>query len=250
VKDAAITKAEVEVLGIGAVQQPQSHPSRRHLGNRSDRSVDDHRVAANPVDDTELVGFVVERSVGPEGPILDDDGNVVHAVVMRQTQVITVVYDDEPRQNQVGLSCRVVVGMGMVPERRSGLVDPEGPLPGGTGLDLRLRSAICRARDRQAVPMDRRGCVECVLHDHLHSISATEAEDGSKDGRRVAECPRGLSLVEFVEAGRRLEIYNVSLPSRIDQLGNRQGTAGARSFASGEPRIQHRRRRDDARTQH
>jgi hypothetical protein len=40
-----------------------------------------------------------------------------------------------------------------------------------------------------------------------------------------------------MKAGRRLELDNVSLPSRIDQLRNGQATAAARSFAPAEPRI-------------
>jgi hypothetical protein len=51
-----------------------------------------------------------------------------------------------------------------------------------------------------------------------------------------------------MEAGRHLELDDVSLPGRIDQAGNGQPAAAARSFAPAEPSIQHGRRRDYPRT--
>src|SRR5690348_849857 len=97
--------------------------------------------------------------------------------------------------------------------------------------------------------MDGRGRVECVLHDHLDAISATEAQDGSEDGRGIAERPRGLSLVELMEAGRCPQLDDASDIICIDQPRNGKMAATALSLASAEPRIQHGSRRKDARSQ-
>jgi hypothetical protein len=97
--------------------------------------------------------------------------------------------------------------------------------------------------------MDGRGRVERILNGHLDVIPATEAKRRPENRPRIAERLRGLPFEKFMEAGCRFELDNVVLPVRVDQWGNGKTTATACSLVSAKPRIQHGRRRYDARSQ-
>src|SRR3974390_2386861 len=113
-----------------------------------------------------------------------------------------------------------MVRMRMIPKRPGGLVDRERPPPSGAGFDPALRSAVRCAGDEQTVPMDRRGCVERILHRHLDVISATEAKGQSEDRSGIAERLRGFPFEKLMEAGRRPELDDVVLSARVDQWWN------------------------------
>jgi len=78
---AVVVEAEVVAAQGGAVEQPQPHPLGRHLLDRADRAVDHERLAHDAAGHRGLHG---ELAVHREGVVLDDDGDVVDAVLARQ----------------------------------------------------------------------------------------------------------------------------------------------------------------------
>jgi hypothetical protein len=74
------------------------------------------------------------------------------------------------------------------------LVDLQHRSPALAGLNKLLRAAVIVTGHQKPVPVDRRGGIETVLHDHFGFITATYADGRSQDRRRIAIYARRLSF--------------------------------------------------------
>ena len=68
---ALIAEAQLEILGVCGIQQPQSHQARRNFGYRGDRPVHDDSVASRSIYDGEPASTIFNRSIRTECATLE-----------------------------------------------------------------------------------------------------------------------------------------------------------------------------------
>ena len=90
-----------------------------------------------------------------------------------------------------------------------------------------MRAAIDISRHQKSVPMYCRVDVKRILDRHLHLVTAAQTNDRAKDGRRVAVGPRRLAFDERVPSRCDLQLYRISLFSRVDERGDGQAPVEA-----------------------
>ena len=63
VKRALVAKAQLEILGVGAIEKPQPHQTGRNFGERGDRSIDHNGIASTSIDDGQGAEVVFKQSI-------------------------------------------------------------------------------------------------------------------------------------------------------------------------------------------
>jgi hypothetical protein len=146
------TVVEADVVGAGGrrVEQAEPHELIGHL-------------------DVGVVGAVDEDVVSQLGPVqgpvrvqalvLDDDGDVVHAVAPRERQRagLGVVEQEQPGDATVDVVLGPAVRVRVVPQGGGGLVDRPGRRPGAAPVDQLVRAAVGPGGQVHAVPVQRAG---------------------------------------------------------------------------------------------
>jgi hypothetical protein len=107
-------------------------------------SIGDDRVATASVRGRHGARVVSERSIGLEGAVLEDDGEVIHAICLRQREMRagSVINDDHPGQAHIDLPGGVVMRMGVEPIGRGGLIDLEREVPDIAGFYRLMGAAV------------------------------------------------------------------------------------------------------------
>lgn len=155
---AAVAALEGQDVGGGGVQDAEAGAlpgGREAEGGRVDiGAVAQHRVAEAV---GEIAGDVVlDVAAGVDGQALQDERDVVDAVLARQRRrgVRVVLDDDHPGQSVDDLLGRGAQGVRVVPEGLGLVLDLEGGRPGLTVGEGVLRAAVHLGRDVGAVEVD------------------------------------------------------------------------------------------------
>ena len=120
-----VGEAQIEVAGVGGIQQAQPHQAGRDTGDGTNDAVDEQRVALEPVHDVHHVWLVDELAIAAEALVLQHDRQIVDAVGRGQAAVAVgaVADDHHAGKTRIDLPGRVAVRVRMEPRRRRGLLD-------------------------------------------------------------------------------------------------------------------------------
>lgn len=137
-------------------------------------AVDQHHVAE--VARTRVPGVV-------EVPVLDDHGDVVDAVIVRERlggRGYRIVEDEHPGHTPVDVIPGLAVG-GAGGTRVSPQADLPSRLPIVAGIDNLMRAAVHAGRQVHAVPMHRSGLIEAVMKVDQDMLTAFGAQGGPRN---------------------------------------------------------------------
>jgi hypothetical protein len=155
----------------------------------------------------------VQRAVVLEALVLDDQGDVVDAVVVRQPEpgTVRIVEDEHPRDPAVDVVLGRAVRVRVVPEGRRGLVDRPPRRPGLAGRNRLVRATVGRGREVHSVPVDRRGLLrEAVLDVDHHLIAPCCAKRRRQVGAVRAPGRRELARKELGTSLLQLEVEHLA----------------------------------------
>ena len=203
-----VGEGQVEVPGIGGIDQAQADDALRHRHACPDRAVDHRRVAEEAVHEVGVARPVDGLAGRGEALVLEDEDEIVDAGGRREAavRVVAVVDDEHAGEAGVDARCGLAVEVGVVPERRRRLVDRQARMPFRPGRDRQVRAAVERAGNEQAVPVDGDRHIRAVDYARGHLGSAAHADDGPEIRAIEAERGRGNAGDEFGLAGNRLDL--------------------------------------------
>jgi hypothetical protein len=213
-KGPVVGEAQVVDAGGGGVQQPQPDPLAAHVQVRVVGAVD-QQLVPQPADRAERRLTEIQRPVGGEPLVLQDDGDVVDAVAVgqRQRAGLRVLHQEQPGHPTVDVVLGALVGVGVVPQGGRGLVDRPARRPSGARLDRLVGAAVRRGGQVHAVPVDRGRLRQAVSDVDGDPVAAGGAQGGAQVG--AVGTPRLGWLTGQQLAGAGLE-------AQVEQL-----TAGA-----------------------
>ncbi len=212
---AAVVAAEQVDARIRAVEdtQPRALPADDQI--RIDGAVDQDDVAFIADLGVAHRRHVFETAVAAETAVLDDERNVVDAVVRWQPERAAFIVLDQEQAGQSAhdLLAGLLDHVRVIPEQRRFLLDLEVRLPHLRRRDDLMRPAVETRGDMQAVPVQGGRLVQSVLHPEFHAIAGpaadrrTEIRAVDSDRRRreagqeIRNAGRDIEIVEFFGAG-------------------------------------------------
>nr|WP_256862840.1 hypothetical protein [Microbispora sp. GKU 823] len=259
---ALVGEDQVVHPGVGTVEHAEAHP----LGGDGQvgvvGAVDEDVVAQNA--EGALQRVAVEGAVGRELLVLQDQREVVDAVVAGQVEIEVLVEDEHPGQAPVDVLSRGAVGMRVIPGGGGGLVDRPVRRPDGARLDGLVRTAVHPGRQAHAVPVHGADLGEPVVYGHLDLVAAAGAQGRAEEAS--VEAPGGRLLAGEDRRPTRLHgqlesPYAVPARLGVEQRGHPQGIAeieggrarrgsGVRTGATGGREARQGRDREESTSMH
>jgi hypothetical protein len=162
-------------LRVGRVENSQPHQTGWDPGDGANDAIDEDGVASITVPDGLRIGFAIvqQRPIGIERSILNDNGQVIDPVCVRQPEarVGAVIDDDQSRKSHIDLPGSVMVQMRMKPRGCGRLLDLESRMPRTSRLDDLMRSTIDLSRHQKSMPVHGRINAERIFDGHLHLVA-------------------------------------------------------------------------------
>ncbi len=145
----AIAHLQLIAARVRRVEQAQAHPATGHFDIRALRAVNQQRIANEA---TAPRFAVFRRTEIIQTFVLDDNREVIHAVVVRDRQGFADFIFHQPHAGQavIDLLRRAVRGVGVIPQGCRALANRQNGRPVGAGRHHARRAANQRARDLQA----------------------------------------------------------------------------------------------------
>ena len=188
----AIVEPEMVKACVRAIDQSQSEAIRLRFEDGFDNAIDQHRVTHHSHHDIMHSRGVNEASVARESAVLNDQRNIIDAIIVRKVERLACVVADVDHSGQtlIDLWPRAAVRMRMIPEHRCALADIETRGPAASRLDRLMRSAIGARRQMKTVPVDGCRFGQIARDIHPHRIARVQLKRGAEiglvdtDGRR------------------------------------------------------------------
>ena len=185
---ATVAHLQLVTPGVRGIQQAQAHPAAGYLDIRTLHPVDQQRIT----DKTTAAGFAVLRHAKViQSLVLNNDREVVDAVMIRDRQRFTHLIFDQPHPGQavVNLLSGTVRRIGVIPQRGGVLTDGQ------------------------------HGCPVCVWRHHASRTAHQRTRnlqtgDSHRDIFRQTVTVDKLNVIPFPDADRRSEVTPVNAPDR------------------------------------
>ena len=128
----AIAHLQLIAARVGRVEQAQAHPAARNFDIRALRAVDQQRITDEA---TAARLAVFRRAEVIQTFVLDDNREVIHAVVIRDRQRFADFIFHQPHAGQavIDLLRRAVRGVGVIPQGCRALANRQNGRPVGAG---------------------------------------------------------------------------------------------------------------------
>ena len=141
---AAIAHLQLITTGVRGIKQTQTHPTAGNFDIRALRTVYQQRIA-NKATAPRLA--VLRRAKVIQALVLNNDREIIHAVVVRDRQRLAdlIFHQPHPGQTVIDLLRRAVRRVGVIPQRCRALADRQDGCPVGVG-----RHHARRATDQRA----------------------------------------------------------------------------------------------------
>jgi len=160
-----VVEAEIIHPGVRGIEQTQAHQPGGHRQCRSDRAVDQHLSAAEPLHPVHHAR-IVRHAAGPvEIAVLHDQREIVRAVIAGQRiDRIGIVDDDHACKAAIDLIGGAPVDMAVIPERRGGMIHRQLGRPGPARIKGQLRPAVEMSGHVHAMPVRGDGIIGAIDH--------------------------------------------------------------------------------------
>ena len=143
---AAIAHLQLIATRVRGVEQAQAHPAAGHFHVRALRAVNQQGIADKA---TAARLAVLRRAEVIQTFVLNNDREIIHAVVVRDRQRFTDLIFHQPHAGQtvIDLLRRTVRGIGVIPQGCRALANRQDGRPVGVGGHHSRRAANQRARN-------------------------------------------------------------------------------------------------------